>query len=142
MKWMVLPLRRYADFRGRSCRREYWMFMLLYMAVWFGVTPILIGLQALEGRHGVQVVSIVGGLLMAAWWLGTVVPWAAVSVRRLHDRDLPGWLYLVFLGGWFVPGVGLFTFIAYFVLMVLEGQPGENQYGPDPMGRSLEEIFA
>lgn len=29
MEWMLLPLKRYADFNGRSRRKEYWMFMLL-----------------------------------------------------------------------------------------------------------------
>ena len=29
MKWMFMPLRRYADFTGRSRRMEYWMWVLL-----------------------------------------------------------------------------------------------------------------
>ena len=28
MEWMLMPLRRYADFSGRSRRKEYWMFVL------------------------------------------------------------------------------------------------------------------
>jgi len=33
MKWMFLPLRRYADFRGRSRRMEFWMFFVLNFAI-------------------------------------------------------------------------------------------------------------
>ena len=29
MHWMLFPLRRYAEFSGRSRRREYWSFVLL-----------------------------------------------------------------------------------------------------------------
>jgi uncharacterized membrane protein YhaH (DUF805 family) len=29
MEWMILPFKRYADFKGRSRRREFWMFQLL-----------------------------------------------------------------------------------------------------------------
>ncbi|MFN4020018.1 MAG: DUF805 domain-containing protein, partial [Erythrobacter sp.] len=29
MHWMILPLKRYADFSGRSRRKEFWMFQLL-----------------------------------------------------------------------------------------------------------------
>jgi uncharacterized membrane protein YhaH (DUF805 family) len=29
MDWMLMPLRRYAEFSGRSRRKEYWMFTLL-----------------------------------------------------------------------------------------------------------------
>ena len=28
MQWMFLPLKRYADFQGRSLRLEYWLFQL------------------------------------------------------------------------------------------------------------------
>ncbi len=38
MEWMLLPIKRYADFSGRSRRKEYWMFVLftLLLAVVFG----------------------------------------------------------------------------------------------------------
>lgn len=29
MEWMILPFKRYADFQGRSRRKEFWMFQLL-----------------------------------------------------------------------------------------------------------------
>ena len=39
MEWMFLPLKRYAEFSGRSRRMEYWMFalfqILLVFAFWF-----------------------------------------------------------------------------------------------------------
>ena len=28
MEWMILPLKRYAEFSGRSRRKEYWMWIL------------------------------------------------------------------------------------------------------------------
>ena len=31
MEWMLMPLRRYADFSGRSRRKEYWMFTLFIL---------------------------------------------------------------------------------------------------------------
>ena len=33
MEWMFLPLKRYADFSGRSRRMEYWMFALLNLII-------------------------------------------------------------------------------------------------------------
>ena len=53
--------------------------------------------------------------------LAFILPSIAVSVRRLHDRDLSGWWYL--LG--FVPRrQGLVLFVFY----VLPGTPGPNRY--------------
>ena len=31
MEWMIMPLKRFAEFSGRSRRKEYWMFVLLQM---------------------------------------------------------------------------------------------------------------
>ena len=33
MEWMILPYKRYFDFSGRSRRKEYWLFTLLYVLV-------------------------------------------------------------------------------------------------------------
>jgi uncharacterized membrane protein YhaH (DUF805 family) len=33
LSWMILPYRRYAEFGGRSRRREYWSFVLFYVLV-------------------------------------------------------------------------------------------------------------
>jgi uncharacterized membrane protein YhaH (DUF805 family) len=59
-----------------------------------------------------------------AYALGSFVPSLAVGVRRLHDIGKSGWFTL--LG--FVP-------IANIVLLVWlaqDGQPGANEYGPNP----------
>ena len=34
MEWMLLPYKRYFDFSGRSRRKEYWMFTLLFVIVY------------------------------------------------------------------------------------------------------------
>jgi uncharacterized membrane protein YhaH (DUF805 family) len=143
MKWMVLPLLRYTEFSGRSRRREFGMFMLLYalvMIAGFGLMVVGIG----SGSNGaLSVFSWAGIALIGAWWLGTFLPCISLSVRRLHDRDWPGALSLVFAFGWLLPLAGMFAVIGYFVVMLLPGMPGENRYGPDPKGgESLAEVFA
>jgi uncharacterized membrane protein YhaH (DUF805 family) len=35
IEWMLMPLRRYADFNGRSRRKEYWMHVLLIFIGYF-----------------------------------------------------------------------------------------------------------
>ncbi len=42
MEWMLMPLKRYADFSGRSRRKEYWMF-LLFEIILFTVVGIVAG---------------------------------------------------------------------------------------------------
>jgi uncharacterized membrane protein YhaH (DUF805 family) len=46
MNWMLMALRRYADFNGRSRRKEYWMFYLLNLIVAGILSALLFGMIA------------------------------------------------------------------------------------------------
>ena len=138
LTWMLLPYRRYAEFSGRSRRREYWSFMLFYWLVF-------VALNVLFGRH--EMVRGGGGAFMASGLYGgagvvgslfalfSLVPHLAVAVRRLHDQDRSGWLLLLGL----IPFLGWF---ALLVLMCLEGTHGANSYGPDPKQIHDADVFS
>jgi uncharacterized membrane protein YhaH (DUF805 family) len=138
MHWMILPYRRYAEFSGRSRRKEYWMFVLFYVLVFvaldvlFGTRDVVTG----PGRYyyGSRLVGG-GGVVGGLFWLGSLIPHLAVSVRRLHDQDRSGWLLLLLL----IPFLGWF---ALLVLMCLEGTHGANRYGPDPKDPGQASVFS
>ncbi len=114
----MLPLRRYAEFSGRSRRKEYWSYVVLT----FVAVIILSVVEALIGLGG-----RVGGMygpLTALFLLGTIVPSIAVAARRLHDQDRSAWFLLLGL----IPLVNLIL----LVFMCLDGTPGPNRFGPDP----------
>jgi len=112
MNWYLKVLKQYADFNGRARRKEYWMFELFNIII----VMILAVIDTLLGTDGV---------LLVLYVLSVFIPSIAVTVRRLHDTGRSGWWILID----FVPLVGP---IWLFVLMVLDSQPGENQYGPNP----------
>ena len=119
MEWMLLPLKRYADFSGRSRRKEYWMFLL-------GVFIAAILLSIVEGIVGLG--GMVGGVygpLTVLFFLGVFVPSLAVQVRRFHDQDKSGWFVLLGL----IPILGG---LAVLIFMCLEGTRGSNRFGEDP----------
>lgn len=117
--WMQQPLKKYADFNGRARRMEYWMFVVLNVAVSV-VANILDGVLGMTG----MVAGIYGPLTILAF-LALIVPGIAVGARRLHDQDKSGWWLLLA----FVPIIGGLVLLVFFFL---EGTRGENQYGPDP----------
>ncbi len=127
MDWMLMPLRRYADFSGRSRRKEYWMFALgvLIVAAALAAFAIIMGggLRATAGSGGL----IAGPFLIVfgLFWLALIVPSIAVQVRRFHDQDKSGWFVLLN----FIPYVGG---LVVLVFMCLEGTRGANRYGEDP----------
>lgn len=115
-------LRQYSDFTGRARRKEYWMYQLFVGLMMFGLIVVFGGLAALTssqtlGYLMIGVIAIIG--------LGLMIPTLAVTTRRLHDTGRSGWWQLISL----VPYVGGFVVL---VFCILEGNPGPNQYGPDP----------
>ena len=119
MEWATLPLKRYAEFTGRSRRKEYWLFalMMLVAGIVVGMVEGMLGLSGTLGTYGP-----LSWLLIAA----IIVPSIAVGVRRFHDLGKSGWWMLVGL----IPIVGGLVLLFFFVQ---EGDKGPNQYGPDPL---------
>ena len=111
-------LKKYAVFSGRARRKEYWMFFLFNLII----TAVLALIDSLTGTFSSQAGL---GLLSGLYSLAVLIPSIAVTVRRLHDTGRSGWWILLGL----IPIIGG---IILLIFMVLDSQPGENQYGPDP----------
>jgi uncharacterized membrane protein YhaH (DUF805 family) len=118
MGHMFAPFRRFADFSGRSRRREYWLFQLL-----IGMCFVLFWVIGLSSPSNQDTALVLMGLLI----LVSLVPSLAVQVRRLHDIGKSGWWLFVGI----VPIIGG---IWLFALYVSEGDSGPNRYGDDPRG--------
>lgn len=118
LDYMLMPLRRYAEFSGRSRRKEFWFFVLFVL-----IGVILLGI--IEGALGMA--GMVGGVygpLTTLFYLAILIPYVAVIVRRLHDQDKSGW--------WALLGLVPIANLVLLVFMFLDGTNGPNQYGPDP----------
>jgi uncharacterized membrane protein YhaH (DUF805 family) len=123
MEDFLAALRRYADFAGRSRRREYWMFTLINLVGFFTLS---FGLTLVFG-----VGSGIANTLPLLFWLALLIPGLAVAVRRLHDTDRSGWWFLLV----FVPLIGGIVLLVWFCTA---GVPGSNQYGTDPKVPGME----
>ena len=119
-----LFFKNYAKFQGRSRRAEIW-WPILFIFIVAIVAQVLAGIFIAMGDAG----AMIGGLVMIVYFLfilAIIVPYIAVGVRRLHDKDMTGWLMLLLI----VPFGGLVLLIFF----CLEGTQGPNKYGPDPKG--------
>ncbi|AHE53167.1 DUF805 domain-containing protein [Sphingomonas sanxanigenens] len=109
MEWMILPLKRYADFSGRSRRLEFWMWFLAMFVINIVFTVLI--LMALGGAAafsdpeniGANMTAIFAGagvimIISIVVSLGLLIPSLAVTVRRLHDSDKSGWWIMLFWG--------------------------------------------
>jgi len=114
--WYLKVLKKYAVFSGRASRREYWMFFL-FNTVFLIVASIL----------DLIIFGIGFGPLYILYALAVLIPGLAVLVRRLHDVGKSGWFLFIVL----IPIAGP---IWILVLTCMDGQPGDNKYGPNPKG--------
>lgn len=113
MSWFLAVVQKYAVFQGRARRKEFWMFVLFY-AIFGFVAGILDGIL---GTY----------LIVPLLSLAMIVPYLAVTVRRLHDIDKSGaWFFIAF-----IPVIGG---IWLLILLATEGTRGDNNYGSDPKG--------
>ncbi|MBS0477787.1 MAG: DUF805 domain-containing protein [Proteobacteria bacterium] len=116
MDWMLLPLKRYAEFSGRSRRMEFWMFtlgvFLLYLV--FMVIAMAVGIGAAGMAASAGGSASVGGLagmfasmgilaiVLGIVWLGLLIPTIAVAIRRLHDTNRSGFWLWIYIGPYLV----------------------------------------
>ncbi len=111
IKHVTTALQKFADFKGRASRAEYWYFFLFNILISWGSVLIV----SMISPTAASVINLVIGL-------GLLIPGIAVSVRRMHDVNKSGWFILI-------P-------IYNLILALTEGDKGDNEYGPDPYGEA------
>ncbi len=122
--------KNYFGFTGRARRQEYWGYTLFNVLTYVAAFILDIVLS----------VILYGGddfapWLTLLWFLYQIIPSIAVTVRRLHDQDLSGWLYLIT----FVPYIG---WLVIFVFMLIDSRAESNVHGPSPKYDPAATAFA
>ncbi|MDE5821525.1 MAG: DUF805 domain-containing protein [Paramuribaculum sp.] len=105
---------KYAQFRGRASRAEFWWFMLFLFVV-----NTALGIMYL--------ITDLGIFNYIDWVFGiaTIIPILTVSWRRLHDVGKGGgWFFINF-----VPVVGSVIFI---IFCAQPSEPAPNRFGEVP----------
>jgi uncharacterized membrane protein YhaH (DUF805 family) len=118
MNWYLEALKKYAQFSGRSRRKEYWLFVLFNMIISFVLTFIDAFTGTLNPELGL-------GLLSGIYSLAVLIPSIAVGFRRLHDTGRSAWWFLLFL----LPLIGL---IVILIFLLQDSKEEENKYGVSP----------
>lgn len=117
MNWYLISLSKLLDFKGRSHRTEFWLFILVAMVI-----GLLLGL--LDRYLGTYDEALKVGLLDAIYTFLMLLPSLAVGCRRLHDIGRSGWWQLFYLT---IIGV---VFLIYWWIQI--GDRDANTYGENP----------
>lgn len=117
----------YFSTEGRINRKKYILGSLPLIA-------IAIVAAILDQASGSRVFANYGIFQIATFFIN-LWPGIALGVKRFHDRNLNGWLFLLA----FVPLVNFWVSIE---VLFLKGTEGDNKYGSDPIPQpeTAEEI--
>ena len=118
---------RFSDFSGISTWSDYWdfaIFIFVGSVVAEIIDAALAGVPFWEyelpygpiGSYGPA-----GSILLVV----CLVPFIAVSVRRLHDADFSGY--------WLFMALSLFGLVFLFWMYLFPSDPRTNRFGPDPL---------
>jgi len=117
--------KNYFKFSGRARRQEYWgytLFNVLTYIVAFILDIIISAAFLGTDSYGEPNFFLA---FTGLWFFYQIIPSITVTVRRLHDRDLSGWLYLIN----YVPYIG---WIVLLVFMLMDSRVEPNAHGPSP----------
>ncbi len=118
MNYYLKALKNYATFSGRATRSEYWYFVLFNVI--FSIAAVM-----LDNVLGIAMKEIGYGPIYGVYILAFFLPGLSVAVRRLHDVGKSGSFLFITL----IPLIGAIWLI---VLMVRDGDKGDNAYGANP----------
>ena len=104
-------MKRYAQFRGRASRAEYWYFRLAHLLI--VLVPGLIAAVVTGEQYVVKIVVAIATLPF-------LLPLLAVQARRLHDRKLSAWWLLLCL----------LSYIGAIILMIISCLPSKDESNP------------
>ena len=122
------------NFHGRTSRRDYWLAFLANFIVALILGAIIGVLTVVGSLISEDLGAILGGLgslITGLYSLILIVPGLSMSIRRFHDTGKTTGFFLLCWLGSICCGIGS---IVAFVIEVLPGTPGPNQFGPDPNG--------
>jgi uncharacterized membrane protein YhaH (DUF805 family) len=141
------------SFRGRISRQSWWLGLIVLLAVSIPVS-LLLDPDFFNSEVGEITPP---SLALTIWSLITCLPTAAITIKRLNDRDWPAWVGWLLVALFVVLTVAnhfgllldpdrmtpvesfIFGTILLFFLWTLidngffKGSDGPNRYGPDPL---------
>jgi uncharacterized membrane protein YhaH (DUF805 family) len=127
MEWYSMVWRKYAQFDGRSRRKEYWMFTLFNLIAVMVLAGIGVAGIAMSNDNEVFLFLPCGIYSLAA-----LIPSLSAATRRFHDIGKSGWMLVLLCVLGIIPFVGIVCSVIQIVFLCQDSQPGPNQYGPNP----------
>ncbi|MFT3729531.1 MAG: TIR domain-containing protein [Terricaulis sp.] len=114
-------LRMYVNGKGRARPKELGWFIVFYLICVFVAYFADISTSGIEALAS----GAANYVFLTLVYFAFICPFISLMSRRLHDTGQSGWVAALAV----IPLVGAVMALVY---VFIAGQPGDNQYGPDP----------
>ncbi|MBT3392909.1 MAG: DUF805 domain-containing protein [Elusimicrobiaceae bacterium] len=115
MKYFIECItKKFATFKGRTARKDYWMFILIHTIITISLRLIDVSVFGDELTRGFGTISLVYSLFI-------IIPLLSATVRRLHDTDRSA--------GWILINLIPFGSLILLIFLIPRGTEGENRFG-------------
>lgn len=111
---VITCIQKYATFKGRASRAEYWWFALFNALISTVIHCIALELKGPEAADTAMMLT----------QLVFLIPALAAGCRRLHDINFSGW--------WQLLALTIIGMIPIWILLCFRSQPEPNRYGDIP----------
>ena len=135
--YFIEGFKKYAEFKGRVNRSEYWLFMLYWVICYFLLVEIenSMSLNKIDFSNysfskyiPLLQYSKKVGVLTLLYRPVTLLPSLSIAIRRLHDRNISGWWSVLF-----ITPLGLLLLIP----LIRKGNEKVNKYGLPSINNSV-----
>lgn len=128
MYWYLKCWKQYIDFQGRARRKEYWVFTLVNIIIYLLFYILSFSMMYDSSDVAFLATSIIYFLYAVAIILPSIAV-AVSSATRHGEKRVVVFTYLH----------SSYGSIWLIVLLCLDSEPGENQWGENPKGIEAEE---
>lgn len=127
MKYFISGWKNIANTKGRTPRKEFWVFIIISSVIVNGLGiggTLLMGTSYEPIGRLMLTVSITYGLV-------AFLPTIAILIRRLHDINWPTWLVFLLL-------IPFFGRVFLVISGLIPSKPGKNKFGSNPHDEVVE----
>lgn len=126
--WKKAMIDNFVNFSGRARRKEFWYTALMNVLILFTlvfITHFTSDILDTDNYLSYEITDSLFSGIFIMLFIVFLIPYLAVSVRRLHDTGRSGWYICVSL----VPIIGRFILLVFYLE---DSKPTRNKWGKSP----------
>jgi len=104
LQYFINPYKNYMKFEGRANRAEYWWFHYFFF-IFSAFLSLIQEVFLIDFDYSRKIdfpIANIAMIILAIWWLLSIIPLLSLAVRRMHDCNKHGAYLFIPIYGWII----------------------------------------